>query len=64
MDYKAAYSVLWNAMTDAINILGENKDDSETLIRKIVNAMTKLKLAQLKTEEMYIESEDESDTGE
>ena len=52
MDYQKAYYILFNAITDAINTM-------ET--RELSEAMAILKLAQLKTEDMYIESGSESD---
>ena len=48
MDYQKAYYILFNAMTDAINAMEQ---------RELNEAMAILKNVQIKTENMYIESE-------
>ena len=50
MDYQKAYYILFNAMTDAINAMDN---------REINQAAEILKSAQIKTEDMYIESKPE-----
>lgn len=48
MDYKKAYFLLFNTITDVI----ENIDNG---LQNIDSVVDKLKSAQIKTEEMYIE---------
>ena len=62
MDYQKAYYILFNAMTDAINTI--DKLRTTVQYREINQAAEILKTAQLKTEDMYIESEPESDAPE
>ena len=52
MDYQKAYYILFNAITDAVDAMDQ---------REINQAAEILKSAQIKTEDMYIESESESD---
>ena len=51
MDYKKAYFILFNTITDVIEIL-----ENGIIFPNIDDAINKLKLAQQTTEEMYIES--------
>ena len=51
MDYKKAYFILFNTITDVIEIM-----ESGLIFPNIDDAINKLKLAQQSTEEMYIES--------
>lgn len=50
MDYKKAYYILFNTITDAIEIIEDG-----VILPNINNAIDKLKSAQITTEEMYIE---------
>ena len=50
MDYKQMYLILFNAATDAMRDLQRGHPDL---------AYERLRAAQIKTEEMYIESDDE-----
>lgn len=47
-DYKKLYLILFNAITDALNMIDESKIKTKTI----------LKSAQKKTEELYIENAD------
>ena len=51
MDYKKAYFILFNTITDVIEIL-----ENGIIFPNIDDAINKLKSAQQTTEEMYIES--------
>ena len=51
MDYKKAYFILFNTITDVIEIL-----ENGSIYPNTDDAINKLKLAQQSTEEMYIES--------
>jgi len=55
MDYQKAYYILFNAITDAINAMDN---------REINQASEILKTAQIKTEDMYIESGSGSESDE
>lgn len=50
MDYKKAYLILFNTITDVIEIM-----ESGVILPNINNAIDKLKSAQIRTEEMCIE---------
>lgn len=52
MDYKKAYKILFNAITDAI----EKIDNSEVITRELYDGSAILRKAQQTTEEMYMES--------
>ena len=54
-ELKQAYSLLFNAMTDAINALKEKKNELELPIEEKV-AIAILQTAQRKAEEIYVES--------
>ena len=51
MDYKKAYFILFNTITDVIEIM-----ESGLIFPNIDDAINKLKSAQQITEEMYIEN--------
>ena len=51
MDYKKAYFILFNTITDVIEIL-----ENGIIFPNIDDVINKLNLAQQATEEMYIES--------
>ena len=51
MDYKKAYFILFNTITDVIEIM-----ENGIILPNIDDAINKLKEAQQATEEMYIES--------
>ena len=51
MDYKKAYFILFNTITDVIEII-----ENGIILPNIDDAINKLKEAQQATEEMYIES--------
>ena len=51
MDYRLMYSLLFNAVTDALSFLAQ--EDTETAAKKLI-------AAQQKTEELYISAEDGS----
>lgn len=51
MDYKKAYFILFNTITDVIEIM-----ENSLIFPNIDDAINKLKLAQQITEEMYIEN--------
>ena len=51
MDYKKAYFILFNTITDVIEII-----ENGIIFPNIDDAINKLKEAQQATEEMYIES--------
>lgn len=50
MNYKKAYFLLFNTITDVIEIM-----ENGVILPNINNAIDKLKSAQITTEEMYIE---------
>ena len=50
MDYQRAYTILFNAITDAIYVLVKSK----IVTSDVDNGITILKEAQFKTEDMYI----------
>lgn len=50
MNYKKAYFLLFNTITDVIEIM-----ENGVILPNINNAIDKLKSAQIATEEMYIE---------
>ena len=54
IDYKAMYSIMFNAATDAINIL--NAQHQTDVLQQ---ALFILQTAQLKCEELYISSTDD-----
>jgi len=58
MNYQKAYYILFNAMTDAINTM---TDGNPILTLELRRAISTLKAAQRKTEDMYIESRSDSD---
>ena len=51
MDYKKAYFILFNTITDVIEIM-----ESRLIFPNINDAINKLKSSQQITEEMYIEN--------
>ena len=51
MDYKKAYFILFNTITDVIEII-----ENGVIFPNIDDSINKLKLAQQTTEEMYIEN--------
>ncbi len=51
MDYKKAYFILFNTITDVIEII-----ENGIIFPNTDDAINKLKLAQQATEEMYIEN--------
>lgn len=51
MDYKKAYLILFNSITDSIRIL-----ENEFMTKETNIAVEKLKEAQQKTEELYIKN--------
>lgn len=53
MDYKKAYKILFNTITDAI----EKLDSSEVITRELYDGSAILRKAQQTTEEMYMDSE-------
>lgn len=53
MDYKKAYTILFNAMTDAI----EKIDSSKVVTQEMDDGLAILKKAQQTTEEMFISEE-------
>lgn len=57
MDYKKAYNILFNAITDAINEIEKSKQ----VFSEIDKGIFILKEAQCKTEEIYLETAFESD---
>lgn len=50
MNYKRAYFILFNTITDVIEIM-----ENGVILPNINNAINKLKSAQIITEEMYME---------
>lgn len=57
MDYQKAYYTLSNAMTDAIDTLTKEKDET-SLALEVKQAVAILQVGQRITEDMYIESEE------
>ncbi len=53
MDYKKAYNILFNAMTDAIEAI----DGSKVITQEMNAGLVILRKAQQTTEEMYMDSE-------
>ena len=51
MDYKKAYFILFNTITDVIEIM-----ENDVIFPNANNAINKLKSSQQITEEMYIEN--------
>ena len=54
-DYQKMYAIMFNAATDAINIMNESKNKNQT---EITRCITLLSAAQIACEELYISAED------
>ena len=51
IDYKTMYAIMFNAATDAINILSENKEPNQVNIQRCIALLS---AAQIACEELYI----------
>ncbi len=55
-DYKKMYFTLFNEVTDAINLL---EDTGDIKLKKVSDAIDKLKNAQIECEEIYVATDEE-----